>query len=187
PDPAGFLGGGDHRDADAVLDRGERVKELALAQDVGLGPGVMCQAMDADERGRADRLDDAVIDAAAKLGMRHAACTGGVHAAPLALLNLEVAAFCGSAGDAGAVRAAAQLLEGQRVEPPHHLLLQLHPQRPHDLMAESTAGRVADRILGGFEPAHRTHDVTEADPPALARQTIAAARAADPEEDLVPD
>src|SRR5437870_12738195 len=54
-------------------------------------------------------------------------------------------------------------------------------------MAESTAGRVADRILGGFESAHGPHDITETDPPPLARQTIAAARTADPEWDLVPD
>src|ERR1700736_4103247 len=125
--------------------------------------------MDADERGGTDRLDDAVIDAAAKLCVRQAGCNGGVHAALLAPLNLEVAAFGGSTGDAGAVCAAAQLLEGQRVEPPHHLLLQLHPQRPHDLMAERAAGGVADRILGGFEPTHRANDVTEADPPPLAR------------------
>src|SRR6266403_1220148 len=83
------------------------------------------------------------------------------------LSDFEIAALGGSASDAGAMRAAAQLLEGQRVEPPHHLFLQLHPERPHDLMAKGAAGGVADRILGGFEPAHRTNDVTEADPPPL--------------------
>src|ERR1700757_3607009 len=104
----------------------------------------------------------------------------------LSLLNFEVTALGSSTGDTGAVCTAAQLLEGQRVEPPHHLLLQLHPQRPHDLMAKRAAGGVADRILGGFEPAHRTNDVAEANPPPLARQSIAAARAADSEKDLVP-
>src|SRR5207253_8105090 len=54
-------------------------------------------------------------------------------------------------------------------------------------MAKSAAGGVADRILGGFEPAHRTNDVAEADPTPLARQTIATARASDPKEDLVSD
>src|SRR6266446_9139609 len=103
------------------------------------------------------------------------------------LSDFEIAAFGGSTSDAGAMRAAAQLLEGQRVEPPHHLFLQLHPERPHDLMAKGAAGGVADRILGGFEPAHRANDVTEADTAPLARQTIAAARALDPEEDLVAD
>src|SRR5258708_4750569 len=103
------------------------------------------------------------------------------------LSDFEIAALGGSACDAGAMRAAAQLLQGQRAQPPHHLLLQVHPERPHALRARGGAGGVADRILGGFEPAHRTNDVTEADPPPLACQTIAAARASDPEKDLVPD
>src|SRR6266481_604152 len=88
------------------------------------------------------------------------------------LSDFEVAAFGGSTGDTGALCAAAQLLEGQRVEPPHHLLLQLHPHRTHDLMAKRAPGGVTDRILGGVGPAHRTKNVTEADPPPLARQTI---------------
>src|ERR1700730_9440775 len=111
---------------------------------------------------------------------------GSIRFFPL-LSDFEIAALGGSASDAGAMRAAAQLLEGQRVEPPHHLLLQLHPQWSHDLMAKRAAGGAADRILGGFEPAQRTNDITEADFPPLACQTIAAARASDPEEDLVSD
>ena len=53
-------------------------------------------------------------------------------------------------------------------------------------MPEGAAGRVADRILGGLEPADRADNITEANPPPLARQAIAAARAANPEQDLVP-
>ncbi len=79
-----------------------------------------------------------------------------------------------------------KLIEGQRVEPPHHLLLEFEPQRAHDLMTERAAGRVGDRVLRGLEPPQRAHDVAEADAPPLAGQPIAAARAADPDKDLVP-
>src|SRR5260370_36320633 len=79
--------------------------------------------------------------------------------------------------DAGAVRPAAEVLEGQRIEPAHRLLLQFDPERPDHLMAELTAGRVADRVLAGFEMAHGAHDVAEADAAALPRQPVAAAGA----------
>src|SRR6516165_9875232 len=100
--------------------------------------------------------------------------------------DLEITTVGSPAGDAGAVRAAAQLLKTQCVKPPHHLLLELEPYRPHDLMPERTAGRVADRILRGLELAYRADDVAEADSPPLTRQSIAAARPADPEQDLLP-
>ena len=43
-DAAGGLGRLDHRQPDAVLDRGERVEELAFAEDVGLDPGTRRRA-----------------------------------------------------------------------------------------------------------------------------------------------
>src|SRR5437764_10856852 len=82
--------------------------------------------------------------------------------------------------------ATTEILQGQRVEPFHHLLLEIEPQRADDLMTERAAGRVGDRIFRGLEPAQRTHDVAEADAPALAGEPIAAAGASDPEKDLVP-
>jgi hypothetical protein len=186
-DPAGGLGGSDHRAADAVLDRSERVEELALAQNVCLGPGILCQTVDADERGGTDGLDNAVIDAAAKLSAGAGVVALSVPTQSLPLRSdLDITALGRSAGDPGTVCAAAQLLEGQRIEPPHHLLLELEPHRPHDLMPKCAAGRVADRILGGFEPADRTDNIAEADPPPLACKAIATARAADSEQDLVP-
>ncbi len=71
----------DHRPPDAVLDRVERIEELALRQDVGLGPGTLCEPVDPDQRCRADRIDDAVIDAAAKFGALRSDAGGGVHQA----------------------------------------------------------------------------------------------------------
>src|SRR5258708_15923649 len=53
-------------------------------------------------------------------------------------------------------------------------------------MAERAAGWIADRVLGGAEFAHRAHDVANADPAALARQPVAAARAANTDQDAVP-
>ncbi len=87
--------------------------------------------------------------------------------------------------DPGAMRPAAEVLEGQRVEPAHRLFLQFDPERPDHLMAELTAGRVADRVLAGFEMAHGAHDVAEADAAPLPRQAIAAAGAADSPEDAL--
>src|SRR6059036_2179226 len=52
-------------------------------------------------------------------------------------------------------------------------------------MSERAAGGIRDRVLAGFEPAHRAHDVAEADAPTLARQAIAATRAADADEDAL--
>src|SRR5205814_8441781 len=101
--------------------------------------------------------------------------------------NLEIGVLGGSAGNAGPVRATTEILQGQRVEPLHHLLLQIEPQRAHDLMAERAARRVGNRIFRGLEPAQRAHDVAEADAPPLAGETIAAARAANPKQDLVAD
>src|SRR5262249_709707 len=107
--------------------------------------------------------------------------------------DLEIGAAGTAAADAGAVCAAAELFEGQRVEPLHHLLFEAEPHRAEeprgagDLVAEGATGRVIDRVLGGFELPHGAHDIAETDPPPLARQAIAAARAADPEQDFAPN
>src|SRR5262249_31547863 len=66
------------------------------------------------------------------------------------------------------------------------LLLELEPYRSYDLMPKDAAGRVADRVLRGFERTDRTYNVAEADTPSLARQAVAAGWAADPKQDLVP-
>src|SRR6185437_6146536 len=99
--------------------------------------------------------------------------------------DVEIAALDDTAGDAGGMGAAAQLVERQPVEAVHRLVLQLAPQGAHDLMAQRAAGGVIDRVVAGFELAHRAHDVAEADPPPLARQAIAAARPAYADEDAV--
>src|SRR3954466_2862865 len=54
-------------------------------------------------------------------------------------------------GDPGLVRAKAQLLDGDRVEAPHHLILELQPERPDHLVAELGAGGIGDRVVRGFE------------------------------------
>ena len=82
---------------------------------------------------------------------------------------------------------AAEIVQGQRVEPLHHLLLKIEPQGADDLMAERAPGRVADWILRGFESSYRADDVTETYSSPFTGETIAAARTADSEKDLVPD
>src|SRR6266567_3930074 len=52
-------------------------------------------------------------------------------------------------------------------------------------MPKRASRRVADRVLAGFELSHRAHNVAEADAAAFPGQTIAAAWAADPNEDLL--
>src|SRR5579864_1583096 len=99
--------------------------------------------------------------------------------------DLEIAALGGAAFDPGAMGPAAELFERQRIEAGHRLRLQFEPQRPHHLMTEGAAGRVADRVFGGFEVAHGAHDVAEADAAALACKPIAAGGAADADEDAV--
>src|SRR5216684_4477939 len=105
--------------------------------------------------------------------------------APAALLDLEIAALHHPARDPGAVRSGAEVFQGQRVEPAHRLFLQFEPERPDHLMPERASRRVADRVLAGFELAYRAHDIAEADAAALAGLAIAAARTADPDEDLL--
>src|ERR1051326_792560 len=65
--------------------------------------------------------------------------------------------------DAGATRSRAEILQRHAVQLTHRLFLQFEPERPHDLMSEGAAGRVADRILGGFQPAPDPHDGADAD------------------------
>src|SRR5206468_11961429 len=87
-----------------------------------------------------------------------------------------------AARDPGAVGPGAELVESQRVEPAHRLVLQFEPERPHHPVAEGAARRAGDRIVAGFEAAHDPYDVAEADPMSFARQPIAAARPADADE-----
>ena len=54
----------DHGDADAILDRGQRIEELELHQDLGLGAGGAGDPRQPHQWGVADRLGDAVVDAA---------------------------------------------------------------------------------------------------------------------------
>src|SRR5262249_46555947 len=65
-DLAVALAGVDHRDADAVLYRPQRVEILQLGDDGG--PGVAHHAAEPDQRRRADCLGDVVVDAAAEGG-----------------------------------------------------------------------------------------------------------------------
>ena len=55
----------DHRDADTVLDRGDRVEEFELGQKVGLDALFLGQLVEADDRRVADGLGDRRVDAAA--------------------------------------------------------------------------------------------------------------------------
>src|SRR5689334_11628668 len=82
------------------------------------------------------------------------------------------------AGDAGLVGAVAQILDGDAVEALHDLVLQLEPERPHHLAAELGAALALDRVLAALERAHDADDLADADAAALARQAVAAARAA---------
>ena len=55
----------DHRDADAVLDAGDRVEEFELGQKIGADALFLGQFVEPDERRIADRLGDRIVDAAA--------------------------------------------------------------------------------------------------------------------------
>ncbi len=59
-----FLQFQDHVDADAVLHAGDRIEEFQLQHDVGGDAFLGEDFRDAHQRGIADRLGDAVIDAA---------------------------------------------------------------------------------------------------------------------------
>jgi hypothetical protein len=55
----------DHGDADAVLDRGDRVEELELGKDFGLDAIGVRELVEPDDRRVADGVDDGIVDAAA--------------------------------------------------------------------------------------------------------------------------
>jgi hypothetical protein len=55
----------DHGDADAVLDRGDRVEELELGKDFGLDAIGVRELGEPDDRRVADGVDDGIVDAAA--------------------------------------------------------------------------------------------------------------------------
>src|SRR6185437_15797918 len=90
----------------------------------------------------------------------------------------EVHARAELAGDAGAEGAQAKILDGDGVELRHQRILQLLPERPHHLVAELGARRIGDRVLAALELADDADDLAEGDAAPLARQPIAAARAA---------
>src|SRR5512142_1242918 len=87
------------------------------------------------------------------------------------------------AGYPGLVGAQAQLLDGNGVEPRHHLLAELLPERSHHPNPELGTGVLRDRILAALERLHDAHDLADADAPPLARQAIAAAWTAHARED----
>ena len=66
-DGAARLAGLDHGAADAVFDRGQGIEELALADQHRLAPRVRGQAVETDHGCRADGIEDAVVDSAAKI------------------------------------------------------------------------------------------------------------------------
>ena len=69
-DAALAFGGLDHGNPDAVLDRAERIEKFALCQDLRLHPLVFGQSAEPHQGRGPDGLDDAVIDAAAKFGLK---------------------------------------------------------------------------------------------------------------------
>src|SRR6185312_1586535 len=82
-DTAVALGRLDHGEADPVFHRGQRVEELAFAENVGLDVVRGGDARQPDERRRANRLDDRVIDAAAKFLRGPGGLFGGIgHGVP---------------------------------------------------------------------------------------------------------
>ena len=62
-------------DADAVLDRGKRIEEFQLEQDVGLDAGFLGHAVHAHQRRVADGFGDGIIDAAAAGFSLSASCS----------------------------------------------------------------------------------------------------------------
>ena len=55
----------DHRDADAVLDAGDRIEEFELGQEIGVDALLLGDLVQPHERRIADRLGDRIVDAAA--------------------------------------------------------------------------------------------------------------------------
>jgi hypothetical protein len=83
----------DHADADTVLDRGNRIEEFQLEQDIGLGAGFGGHALDPHQGGVADGLGDGVVDAsAARFALFHddSPCWWSLRLSPT-LLNCEIA------------------------------------------------------------------------------------------------
>src|SRR5579859_3477233 len=87
------------------------------------------------------------------------------------------------AGYPGLVGTQAKLLDGDGVEPSHHLLAELLPERSHHPDPELGTGVLRDRVLAALQRLHHAHDLAHGDPPALAREPIAAARTAHARED----
>ena len=64
----------DHRDADAILDAGDRVEELQLGQEMGVNAFFLGDLVYAHERRVADRIGDGRVNATASGQMRVLAC-----------------------------------------------------------------------------------------------------------------
>ena len=64
------FGGGNHRVPDAVLDRGQRVEEFELGDQVGLAAFRLGHAGDPHQRRCANRIDNGIVDLAAEFGFR---------------------------------------------------------------------------------------------------------------------
>ena len=60
----------DHRDADAVLDAGDRVEEFELGEKIGDNALFLGELVEPHQRRVADRLGDGIVDAAAAGRMR---------------------------------------------------------------------------------------------------------------------
>ena len=162
------LQGIDHGKADAVLNRGQRVEELALSGDVGLHAVRRGQLGQAHERGCADGLQDALVNLPAELAAR---LWGGD--------------FDGLALDIQRAGPVAQFLDSHGIKALHDLALHIDPERAHHLEPDVRAVALAGRVACAFQIAHDADDLAHGDASALARQAVAAARAALAGEDVL--
>src|SRR5579862_4579865 len=92
-------------------------------------------------------------------------------------LNGEVHALGDFADDAALEGARAEIVDRDRVETLHDLLLQVAPHRADHALAELGGGERFLLFLGRFQRAHHPDDLADRNAPPLARQPIAAARA----------
>src|SRR6202789_578579 len=92
-------------------------------------------------------------------------------------LNREIGGRAAAAVDAGAAGAGAEVFDRNRVEPRHHFVLQGLDQRRDDAGTELGArlGTLVFLVVDGFRHAHH---IADRNAPALAREAVAAARAA---------
>jgi hypothetical protein len=55
----------DQRDANAILDTGNRIEEFELGQQIGFDTLILCQLIKTDNRRIADGIDNGIVDTAA--------------------------------------------------------------------------------------------------------------------------